>query len=101
MSEEINDAMESTESAESQGSNRLAWFLVGAAIGVGDAVLFATRSGRDTRDYLSRRTHEGREAVEATGRDIVDRGRDFYDKGRELVEDAVDLFERGRKLMRG
>jgi gas vesicle protein len=98
MSEPNNDGMENTES---QASTRVAWFLVGVAIGAGAAVLFAPRSGKDTRQYITRRTHEGREAVEATGRDIVDRGRDFYDKGRDLVEDAVDLFERGRKLMRG
>jgi gas vesicle protein len=98
MSESVNDAIENTEG---QGSNRVAWFLVGAVIGAGAAILYAPRSGRDTRDFLTRRTQEGAGAVEATSRDLVDRSRDFYEKGRELVEDAVDLFERGRKLMRG
>jgi gas vesicle protein len=98
MSEAINDAV---ENAESQGSHRLAWFLVGVAVGAGAAILLAPRAGKDTREYISRRTQEGRDAVGATGRDIVDRGRDFYETGRELVDDAIDLFERGRKLMRG
>ena len=98
MPEEVKDGFENTES---QGANRLAWFLVGVVVGVSAAVLYAPKSGRETREYISRRTREGRETVEATSRDIVDRGHDLFERGRELVDDAADLFERGRKLMRG
>ena len=79
----------------------LAWFLTGAAIGVTVAVLFAPKSGRETRRYISDKTQQGRHAVAQTGSGIADAGRDVFERGRKLVEDAADLFERGRKLVRG
>lgn len=79
----------------------VAWFLTGAAIGVTAGMLLAPKSGRDTRRYLSDKTQQGREAVAQTGSDLVDAGRDVFERGRKLVEDAADLFERGRRLVRG
>lgn len=79
----------------------IAWFLTGAAIGATVAVLFAPKSGRDTRRYLSDRTQQGKEAVVQTSSDVVDAGRDVFERGRKLVEDAAELFERGRRLVRG
>lgn len=98
MSESNDDGLENTEC---QVTNRLAWFLVGVVVGAGAAVLYAPKSGKDTREYIAKRTKEGRETVEATSRDMMDRGHDLFERGRELVDDAADLFERGRKLMRG
>jgi gas vesicle protein len=98
MSEQSNDELEITED---QVSSRIAWFFVGAVIGAAAAILYAPQSGKDTRDYLSKKTQESRDAVETTSRDIVERSRDVYEKGRQLVDDAADLFERGRKLVRG
>jgi gas vesicle protein len=79
----------------------IAWFLTGAAIGATVAVLYAPKSGRETRRYLSHKTQQGREAVSQTGSELVDAGRDVFERGRKLVEDAADLFERGRRLVRG
>jgi gas vesicle protein len=98
MPEQDNDAPEVNEQT---ASNRLSWFLVGLVIGAAASVLYAPKSGRDTREFITRKTSEGREAVESAGGNIIDRGRDLYDKGRQLVDDAAELFERGRKLVRG
>jgi gas vesicle protein len=93
--------------AKTEGNGRdeavsvIAWFLTGAAVGVTVAMLFAPKSGRDTRRYLSGKTQQGKEAVTQTGSDLVDAGRDVFERGRKLVEDAADLFERGRRLVRG
>ena len=97
MSEPVNDAVET----EDQTSNRIAWFLVGVVVGATASMLYAPRSGKDTRDYIAQKGQAGRDAVESTGREIVDRGHDLYLKGRQAVDDASDLFERGRKLVRG
>jgi gas vesicle protein len=75
--------------------------LTGAAVGVTVALLFAPKSGRDTRRYLADKTQQGKEAVAQTSSDMVDAGRDVFERGRKLVEDAAELFERGRKLVRG
>jgi gas vesicle protein len=90
---------------ESESSNqltgKLGWFLTGAAVGAAIALLYAPRSGRDTRKLLSKTGRAGKEAVTETSRELVETGRDLYDRGCQLVEDAAELFERGRNLVRG
>jgi len=82
------------------GGNAIAWFVAGAALGAAVALLYAPKSGRDTRKMLNRTTREGREAVEASGKELMEKGRDLYDRGRKIADDAADLFERGRRLVR-
>ncbi|HWF08499.1 MAG TPA: YtxH domain-containing protein [Bryobacteraceae bacterium] len=82
-------------------NNSFGWFLAGLVTGAGAALLLAPKSGSDTRDYLSRTTKDSREAMEASGRELMDRGKDLYEQGKKIVEDASDLFERGRKLVQG
>ena len=90
-----------TEESSEEGSNTLAWFLTGAVIGATVALLYAPRSGKDTRQFLTDKTQQGKEAVAESSKDILDAGRDMFERGRKLVEDAADLFERGRKLVKG
>ncbi len=82
-------------------SSRAVWFLAGAAVGAAIALLFAPASGRETREYLSRKTGQGRDALADAGRELLERGREYYEKGRKLAEEAGDLFEQGKKLVRG
>jgi gas vesicle protein len=82
-----------------EDNNNFGWFLAGAVIGAGAALLLAPKSGKDTRQYLSKTTKNSREAMESSGRELMDRGKDLYDRGKKIVEDAGDLFERGRKLV--
>jgi gas vesicle protein len=86
---------------DDEGSNRLAWFLTGAAVGATVALLFAPKSGKQTRQFITEKTHESREAVTETSQDLLEAGKDMFERGRKLVEDAADLFERGRKLVKG
>lgn len=82
-------------------SGSLVWFVAGAAIGASIALLYAPQSGRDTRRYLNKKSRQGREILEDTGRDLADKGRELYKKGRGLADDAAELFERGRKIVEG
>jgi len=82
-------------------ASKLAWFLTGAVIGATVAVLFAPKSGKETRKMIGDTTQRGKEAVTGTSRDIVEAGREMYERGRKLVDDAAELFERGRKLVHG
>jgi gas vesicle protein len=82
-------------------TSKLAWFLTGAAVGASVAILFAPKSGKETRKIIGDTTQRGKEAVTETSRDIVDAGRDMFERGRKLVDDAAELFDRGRKLVRG
>jgi gas vesicle protein len=89
------------ETEDNEGSTALAWFITGVVIGATVAVLYTPRSGKDTRRLLTERTQQGREAITGTGKDLMDAGKDMFERGRKLMDDASDLFERGRKLVRG
>jgi gas vesicle protein len=82
-------------------NNNLGWFLAGAAIGAAAGLLFAPKSGRATRELLTKTSVDGRQAMESSGRELMDKGKDLYDRGKQIVDDAADLFERGRKLVQG
>jgi gas vesicle protein len=82
-------------------ASKLAWFLTGAVVGATVAILFAPKSGKETRKMIGDTTQRGKEAVTETSRDIVEAGREMYERGRKLVDDAAELFERGRKLVHG
>lgn len=94
MSEHLRDETESTDN----GSNGLAWFLTGAIIGATIAILYAPKSGKDTRQYI---TDKGRDAMGDTGKNFLEAGKEMFERGRQLVDEASELFERGRKLVQG
>ncbi len=110
--------------SEENKSYGLAWFLAGLGVGALVGILYAPKSGRETREdiaqgaregteYLRARTREAAENVTALvdkGRDserlcrqgkeqvgeYVDRGRDAIDRGRAQWEEFV---ERGKNLV--
>ena len=87
--------------AQEDDSGKLTWFLMGAALGAACALLYAPKSGKETRDLINKKTQEATDAVTGTSRDLYDRGKDVLDKGKQVVDDASALFDRGRKLARG
>jgi gas vesicle protein len=93
----LDELREETESTDGS-SNGLAWFLTGAIIGATAAILYAPKSGKDARQYLS---DKSRDALGDTGKNFVEASKEMFERGRQLVEDAADLFERGRKLVKG
>lgn len=82
-------------------NSNIGWFLAGLVVGAAAALLLAPKSGEETRKYLSKTTKNTREAMESSGREMMDRGKELYERGRKIVDDASDLFERGRKLVQG
>ena len=93
--------MSEHEEALDNLENNIGWFVAGAVVGMAAAILLAPQSGKKTRQLISDKTQQGKEAVTETGKEVYDRGKEMIDKGRQLVDDAADLFERGRKLVRG
>lgn len=98
---ELAEKSKLTEQAQDEGVNRIAWFLTGAVIGATVAMLFAPKSGKDTRKYLSDRAQAGKDAVSGTTNDIVESGREMFERGRRMVDDAAALFDRARKMVHG
>jgi gas vesicle protein len=101
--------------AERNGNGFL-WFLTGLGIGAAIGVLYAPRSGRETRDVLRKGAEEGREYVmDRTQRareqasQWVERGRDVlnqqkeqfrsaYEAGRQAYQDVTSESETGRQV---
>lgn len=65
--------------------SKVSVFLVGLGIGALIGILFAPKSGEETRDYLSSKADEGRDYAQK--------------KARELRERAEDLLERSKEIM--
>lgn len=74
--------------ATREESSSIAWFVAGFALGVAGAVLLAPRSGKETREVLRSAAERGRELVDRTRRDVVDFGREHFDRNRNLADDA-------------
>ena len=96
-----NNIREENGDLADDSSNTVAWFITGAIIGATVAVLFAPKSGRETRQLIADTAQRGKDAVADGAENIADASRDMFERGRKLVEDAADLFDRGRKLVRG
>ena len=85
--------------ATDNNASKLVWFLAGAAAGAAVALLYAPQPGHESRKLIRRKAEAGRETLAETGKDVLDRGREYYDQGRKIVEEAGELFERGRKKL--
>jgi gas vesicle protein len=95
------EAQQEIQESEFNLGNNVAWFLTGAFIGAAVALLYAPKSGKETRRYLADKVQQSKDAVADTSNNIVEASKDMFDRGRQLVDDAADLFDRGRKLVKG
>ena len=84
---------------DQENGNNLIWFAAGAAIGAAVALLFAPAPGQQTRDYISKKTREGSQALADSSKEMYERGRELYEKGRKMADEAAELIERGRTIV--
>jgi gas vesicle protein len=61
------------------------YFLVGLGIGSLIGVLFAPKSGEETREYLTKKTREGNELARKKARELRDRVEDTIERGKEVI----------------
>ena len=78
--------------SDDRGSNTILAFLVGGVVGAAVALLYAPRSGRETREMLAEKMREGAER----GRELGNQARE---KGRAIIEEAGEYVDRGREAM--
>ena len=65
-------------------------FLLGLALGAGVALLFAPRSGEETRRELNRRAYRMRDAAQGMAEDLSGTVRDRFHEARAQVEERID-----------
>ncbi len=76
----------------------IGWFLCGAVIGAGAALLLAPEAGRHTRRKIARQASRGGRTIVESSQDAISKGRELFERGREIAEEAAEMFEKGRKV---
>ena len=67
------------------GGSKLSFFLVGLGLGSLLGLLFAPKSGEETRDYLSTKADEGRDFAQKKARELRERAEDLLQRSKEVV----------------
>ena len=62
------------------------YFLVGLGIGSLIGVLFAPKSGEETREYIAKKAKEGNELAHKKGREMRDRVEETVERGKEIID---------------
>lgn len=87
--------------SDNNGSSRLAFFLAGMSIGAILALLFAPKSGKETRDFIAQRAGEGRDYATAKGKELRKQAEELVEKAKDLVakekEQLASALEAGKK----
>ena len=78
-------------SEENDGS-KIGFFLAGLGIGAVIALLFAPRSGQETRDMIVQKAEEGRDFVVTKTEEIRKQAEDAVEKGKDLVSKQKELL---------
>ncbi|MGC9948661.1 MAG: YtxH domain-containing protein [Bryobacteraceae bacterium] len=75
--------------SDTRAEDRVAFFLLGAAIGAAAALLLAPASGERTRRRLVRKGEEVADYLIDAGKELVEKCEDLYERSGELAEDAT------------
>jgi gas vesicle protein len=74
---------------DSAGS-KVSFFLVGVGIGALLGILFAPKSGEETREYLTGKAEEGREYAQRKAQELRDRAEDLLARSRQIMAQQKD-----------
>lgn len=80
---------------------KISYFMVGLGIGALIGILFAPKSGEETREYLAQKADEGREYAQRKAREIRERAEDLLERGKDVAtrqrESITAAVEAGRE----
>jgi gas vesicle protein len=84
--------------------NGLSAFLLGLGVGVGIGMLFAPKSGQETRELIKNKANEGSDYLKQRSTEFKQTASDWVDKGREALgrqkDNIADAMEAGRQAYR-
>ena len=79
-------------------------FLLGLGVGIGIGMLFAPKSGADTRQLIKDKTGEGTDYLKQRSTDLKDSAGDLLNKSKEALnrqkETIADAMEAGKQAYR-
>jgi gas vesicle protein len=89
---------------EHMDKNGLSSFLLGLGVGVGIGMLFAPKSGQETREILKNKAGEGTEYLKQRGTEFKQSASEWVDKGKDALnrqrDNLADAVEAGRQAYR-
>jgi gas vesicle protein len=71
---------------------KVSFFLVGLGIGAVIGILFAPKSGEETREFLSSKADEGREYAQRKARELRERADDLIERSKEIMAKQKDAI---------
>jgi len=84
--------------------NGLSSFLLGLGVGVGIGMLFAPKSGSETRQIIKDKAGESGDFIRQRSGDLKQTASEWVDKGRDVVnrqrDNLTDAMEAGRQAYR-
>ena len=78
--------------SDRDGGNNFMWFLAGLGFGALLGVLYAPRSGRETRESLMTSAQEGREYIKTRGKEARETMNQWVDRSKEVVARGKEQF---------
>jgi gas vesicle protein len=78
--------------SDRDSNNNLIWFLAGLGFGALVGVLYAPRSGRETREAIRSTALEGRDYIKNKGRDAKDTVSEWVERGKEVINRQKEQF---------
>lgn len=84
--------------------NGLSSFLLGLGVGVGLGILFAPKSGQETRDIIKNKAGEGTDYLKQRSDDLKQNASEWVDKGKDALgrqkDTLADAVEAGKQAYR-
>ncbi|MGJ5813533.1 YtxH domain-containing protein [Paludibaculum fermentans] len=87
-----------------EDDKKFSYFFLGLGIGVAAGILFAPKSGAETRELLREKADEGKDYVKRRSEDLKDSANDLLDKSKQAIarqkEQLAAAVEAGRSAYR-
>jgi len=82
-------------------SSKVSYFLVGLGLGALIGILFAPKSGEETREYLLDRAEQGKEFAQRKARELRERAEELVESSRDAIsrqkESITSAVDAGKK----
>ena len=87
-----------------EDDSRLSYFFLGLGLGVAVGVLFAPKSGAETREFLRTKAEEGGDYVKRRGTELRDTAEEALERGKSTIqrhkENLTAAVEAGKQAYR-